>query len=545
MLEARKLSSEVQQNKSADLWSWLSGLLWLSSLLVLSSIWIGANFEAPPPDRSQEEMNASHAQVISTIENLHAWMAPEQELSSELWGQLAESNSALIAFRQKAADALKMPLNSDEPLNWPGKINAMLEDIKVLNDGKNSLEGYFQLRDSLLALYKPIASVHLKQMPEGSSANALYRAILDWSNVSISQLAKPSVSPSPAMASALAADTVPKLTWDTLSKGQPIWREINSQLETLEMDAKQNDDLARAKLAKEIMTALAKNDVMQSVRQSDDAWSKVLAAQDRLRTASSQSLPVPQLILAPVPWSWSTLSFPGTTEQGILLAMSMILLGLLVSLSGNRIRKNHMRTLSKRWLKMSQELEAVVRSVDAPLVDAVQTISTLSFELGLISEKLKEMQDFIMTPAESHQKNLEEQSWDAALRLQSEVEADLNLLREKLFNIHLHFCSGQTHENLVYDLAFTTEAVQTVFNTAKDLGRSVALLKDNSQPIETGSDRQELESLIGQVNELRQTTKRIALGLKGLSSRLQVAVEDVPKGKRFEVELRNDESKRS
>jgi hypothetical protein len=128
--------------------------------------------------------------------------------------------------------------------------------------------------------------------------------------------------------------------------------------------------------------------------------------------------------------------------------------------------------------------------------------------------------------------------------MQTEIESDLNLLREKLLNIHLQFCNGQTHENLVYDLAFTTEAIQTVCGTAQDLGRSVAVLKDNLQQVEVPNDDQELVALIAQVNGLRTTAKRIALSLQDLSGRLQVSVEDVPKGRRFEADLRDDDNGR-
>jgi hypothetical protein len=83
-----------------------------------------------------------------------------------------------------------------------------------------------------------------------------------------------------------------------------------------------------------------------------------------------------------------------------------------------------------------------------------------------------------------------------------------------------------------------------VFNTARDLGRSVALLKDNLQQVEEARDSHELESVMVQVNGLRNATKRIALSLQELSDRLQVAVEDVPEGRRFEVDLVSDETGR-
>jgi hypothetical protein len=190
---------------------------------------------------------------------------------------------------------------------------------------------------------------------------------------------------------------------------------------------------------------------------------------------------------------------------------------------------------------VTQQLESAVRSVDAPLAGAIGRMDALSTEFALVTDKLKQMQLALMTPVDAPPQTLDEQAWDVATRMQRELESDLNLLREKLLNIHLQFCSGQTHENLVYDLAFTTEAIQTVFTTARDLGRSVALLKDSLTQAEALSDGQEFEALITQVNGLRASAKKITLSLQDLSSRLQLAVEDVPEGRRFEVSARHDE----
>jgi hypothetical protein len=55
---------------------------------------------------------------------------------------------------------------------------------------------------------------------------------------------------------------------------------------------------------------------------------------------------------------------------------------------------------------------------------------------------------------------------------------------------------------------------------------------------------QEIESLTAQVSSLRASAKRIALSLQELSDRLQVAVEDVPKGRRFEAERAGNETGR-
>jgi hypothetical protein len=135
---------------------------------------------------------------------------------------------------------------------------------------------------------------------------------------------------------------------------------------------------------------------------------------------------------------------------------------------------------------------------------------------------------------ETPQKSLEDQAWRAASRMQADLENELMLLREKLLNIHLQFCSGATHENLVYDLAFTTEGIQTVLTTASDLGRSFAILKEHLQTTETTGNDQEVVAMMLQISNLKNSVKRMTQQLRELSNQLQVAVEDVPDGQRFE-----------
>jgi uncharacterized coiled-coil protein SlyX len=138
------------------------------------------------------------------------------------------------------------------------------------------------------------------------------------------------------------------------------------------------------------------------------------------------------------------------------------------------------------------------------------------------------------TPLETPQKSLEDQAWRTTARMQADLESELMLLREKLLNIHLQFCSGAAHENLVYDLAFTAEGIQTVLTTASDLGRSFAILKEHlQQTVAIGND-QEVVAMMSQISNLRTSVKRMTQQLRELSNKLQVAVEDVPDGKRFD-----------
>jgi hypothetical protein len=544
MLEARKLSVQVQQDQAGKMWSWLSGLVWLTTLAVLASVWIGANFEAPPPDKSQEKMSAAHAQAVSVVANLNQMLAPEQELTPQLFEQLAALSAPLAGFGQMAAVGLRISPDSQDTQTWPGKINAMVGDLKIVSDGQESLANHDRLRDALWGMYKPKGPLNPKLLAEGSASRGFYMATLDWVNLTLPSASTPAASPSTTAAPVLAVGVVPKLTWAAHAKGQPLVREINVQLDALELEAKQAEDPARVKLAKETLALLEKNEGLQTLRKADEAWSKIVASQDRLKTLVGQLPPEPQVVLSAPSWHWSRLAYPGTSSQGMVAVVFMLLLGMAFNAAGYIARRNHLRALSQRWLAVTQQLEAAVRTVDAPLANSVQRMDALSLEFGPILDKLKQMQQALSTPSESPPKTMEAQAWNVALRMQSELESDLNLLREKLLNIHLQFCSGQTHENLVYDLAFTTEAVQTVSVTAKDLGRSVALLKDSLQQAEDVGDGQEIESLTAQVSSLRASAKRIALSLQELSDRLQVAVEDVPKGRRFEAERAGNETGR-
>ena len=522
MLEARKLSAQVQQELGGRAWSALFVSIWLATLTVIASLWIGANFEAPAPDKTQEKLTEAHAQVLEVVARLSTAVSADQEINLELFEQLSSLQAPLLEFGQKAAAGLRLAPDTKDAQNWPGKVNVMLDDLKILSESKEMLMSYASLRDALFGLYRPKGPVNPKQFAEGTPAKALYAAVLKWH-----QLGLPADAPAKA--------SLP-FTWDQLAKSKTHWREISAQLDALELDAKQIQDVGKAKVAKDMLAFLSKNDVMQSLRTADDTWARVILVQERLHSAVNQLPPEPKAILASPPFHWSRLAFPGSVSEGMMTCAGLMVLGLLTAAAGHLTRRRQLGVLSKQWITVTQQLEASVRAVDAPLTQSIARIEALAAEFSLVTDKLKYMQQAITSPAEAPPKSMEEQAWGAATRMQAELESDLNLLREKLLNIHLQFCSGQTHENLVYDLAFTTEAVQTVFVTARDLGRSVALLKDSLQQAEAQGDGQDIEQLLSQVNNLKASAKRIAMNLQELSGRLQLAVGDVPEGRRFELE---------
>ena len=537
MLEARKLSDQLQQDQNAKLWSWLTLAVWLLTVALLVSVWVGLEFEKPPADQSQQKMAQAHTQVLNPVGLLKASVSQEQEISAAFFDQVASLNAPLLDFAQMAAAGLRIPADTKDAQSWPGQINLWLDDLKTVSNSKEALLSYVTLREALIAVYKAKGSFGQKQLSQSAPASGFYVALEQWikaTSAESSTLTSAQTSkPSPFLSAPLSAAV--------LAKGQASWRELGIQMDALEVDAKQAEDPVRAKVAKDLVALLSKNDLMPNMRKADDGWAQFLLAQERLRTATAQLLPEPQVVIDQPAWHVSSLAFPGTSSQGLMASFSAMILALAVMLAGHFARRQHLRVMSQQWLMVTQQLESAVRSVDAPLAGAVSRMDALSTEFALVTDKLKQMQLALMTPVDAPPQTLDEQAWDVATRMQRELESDLNLLREKLLNIHLQFCSGQTHENLVYDLAFTTEAIQTVFTTARDLGRSVALLKDSLTQAEALGDGQEFEALMTQVNGLRASAKKITLSLQDLSSRLQLAVEDVPEGRRFEVSTRNDE----
>ena len=526
MLEARKLSDQLQQDQNAKLWSWLTLAVWLFTVALLVSVWVGLEFEKPPADQSQQKMAQAHTQVLSTVDLLKQSVAPEQEISAAFFDQVASLNAPLLDYAQMAAVGLRISADTKDAQSWPGQINLWIDDLKTVSNSKEALLSYVTLREALIAVYKVKGSFGQKQLSQSAPASGFYVALEQWIKAT-------SAEPSPFLSAPLSAAV--------LTKGQASWRELGIQMDALEVDAKQAEDPVRAKVAKDLVALLSKNDLMPNIRKADDTWAQFLLAQERLRTATTQILPVPRVVIDQPAWHVSSLAFPGTSSQGLMASFCAMILALAVMLAGHFARRQHLKVMSQQWLMVTQQLESAVRSVDAPLANAVSRMDVLSTEFALVTDKLKQMQLAFMTPVDAPPQTLDEQAWDVATRMQRELESDLNLLREKLLNIHLQFCSGQTHENLVYDLAFTTEAIQTVFTTARDLGRSVALLKESLTQAEALGDGQEFEALLTQLNALRASSKKITLSLQDLSSRLQLAVEDVPEGRRFEVSTRNDE----
>ncbi len=523
MLEGRKLSLEMQRDSNGRFWTLLSLIISTACILLLASVWVGIAIAPPPPDKSQDNMAQAHAKVVELVDRLKMNLAAEQVLTPELYAEMVEQAQLLSNFSQMSANAIQAPTDSRDGLIWPGRANLILEELNTLVLAKETTLNFLQIQNSLSGLYKPKGPLSAQASAPLTAFREFSAAVAEWSKVTGSELG--SVKPS--------ASSVP-LTWALLMSSKTAWRQINAQMDALEVEAKLTDNAAQAKSAQTLWSALNQNNLLQSIRSTDEQMAKVWVAHERLLLNLEKLPPVPKVILPPEAFSWSQLAFPGKAVEAVKGAIALLVIGLSVLLASHISRRQHLKLMSHKWLSLTQQLENTLRNVTQPLAASIHQQEELILEFNRLLDQSRLLQQTMNTPVETPQKTLEDQAWRAAARMQADLESELLLLREKLLNIHLQFCSGATHENLVYDLAFTAEGIQTVLITASDLGRSFAIVKEHLHQADATVNDQELVAMMTQISNLKNSVKRMAQQLRELSNKLQVAVEDVPDGKRFD-----------
>ena len=534
MLEGRKLSLEMQRDSNSRVWTTLSLLIGIGCVLLLASLWIGLSIAPPAPDKSQDNMAQAHAKVLEGVEKLKSGLAADQAVTPELFAEMAAWIPVLDGFAQASAKATQTQADSRDAQIWPGRANLILDDLNTLILAKEPTLNLMRTRDSLSALYKPKGPVSPQASAPLSAFREFNAGVAEWV-----KLTTPNASPTASSNTSVAkppASSVP-ITWSFVASSKTPFRQINAQMDALEAETKLTDsaNAAQAKAAQTLLTALNANNLMQSIRSTDEQMSKVWTAHERLLASLEQLPPVPKVIVAPPPFSWSQLAFPGNAAEGLMGAMALLIIGLSVLLATHISGQQHLKLMSQKWLSLTQQLENTLRDVTQPLATSIAQQEELIAEFNRLLEQSKLLQQTMNTPVESPEKSLEDQAWRTTARMQSDLESELMLLREKLLNIHLQFCSGATHENLVYDLAFTAEGIQTVLTTASDLGRSFALLKEHLHQTDAVGNDQEVVAMMSQISNLKTSVKRMTQQLRDLSNKLQVAVEDVPDGKRFDL----------
>jgi hypothetical protein len=279
MLEGRKLSLEMQRDSNSRVWTLLSFLIGIGCVLLLASLWIGLSIAPPAPDKSQDNMAQAHAKVLEGVDQLKSSLAADQALTPELFTAIAEWIPVLDGFAQASAKATQTAADSRDAQIWPGRANLILDDLNTLILAKEPTLNLMRTRDSLSALYKPKGPVSPQASVPLSAFREFNTGVAEWVKLTTPN-ASSSVSASAAKPPAISAP----ITWSFVASSKVPLRQINAQMDALEGETKLTDsaNAAQAKAAQTLLTALNANNLMQSLRSTDEQMSKVWAAHERL-----------------------------------------------------------------------------------------------------------------------------------------------------------------------------------------------------------------------------------------------------------------------
>ena len=283
MLEGRKLSLEMQRDSNSRVWTLLSLLISLGCVLVLASIWIGLTIAPPAPDKSQDNMAQAHAKVLEGVDKLKSGLAAHQVLTPELFAEMAELVPVLDGFAQASAKATQVAADSREAQIWPGRANLILDDLNTLILAKEPALNFLRTRDALSALYKPKGAISPQASAPLSAFREFSTGVAEWVKLTSPSSSSSGGSNTSASAAKSSAAATP-LTWGLMLSSKTPWRQIKTQMDALEAETKLTDSAtaAQAKAAQKLLTALNANNLMQSIRSSDEQMSKVFTAHERL-----------------------------------------------------------------------------------------------------------------------------------------------------------------------------------------------------------------------------------------------------------------------
>lgn len=507
MLESHRLASTITGVSRWWLWPYL--LVLASSMAILASLWLAMVFPRTPVARPGPALDIQYEAVTQAGQQIVMSMSPEQLIDTSWFDQLQGLQAPLGSFTQ-ALKLAALETQSRDPQTWPGRGNLLLDDLKIIEQNRNTPLQVQSLRSDLLGLYAPGGKLSAQKKPEASISRGFYATLLEWTQATALDPARPG------------------LTWSQLNNSRNAWSRLIGQVGSLEGEARLNDDTPRMRADRELLEVLRSSGLRDRLVEHDNRWTQFSLAHERLQQLSEKLPAMPVLPEPAEPWQWSRLAYPGPLSQGILLAMVLAGTALLIQLFGHAQQARIQKRSVEQWLSLQQQMETDSRSLGQPLRQAQQHLDTTF-------AALRQAQDLSMQIQASPSQDLSGlEAWSGLRTLHQQTEQDLQLLRSKLFNIHLQFCNGTNQENLLYEIGFVTEGLETVNQSLRNMGRSLELLSSSIAPPapEQGSDAQ--RQLQDALQNLRGQIKALQADHNDIKARLDESVGDVPQGRRFD-----------
>jgi hypothetical protein len=516
MLEVARLSDRTAKFVAWGNLSWLS--LFLALAMMFLTVSLGLAMRWPMSDRSQDQKQEQYKKVQQALVELPKLMGQDQVLNATWRLELAQKLALLEQFR----DAQSPKTNTNparDPLTFLGRMNLVVDDLQILMNLTGLLEQQKNLSEELAGIRTILDA---KRYPDGSSAKGFQWASMGW------------LAEQKTMAGSNA------VTWKSLQDGHVSWMSMSSQLISVENDFQAEIDEPRKNAAKDLLQLLGVQGRSDLIKLSDTLYAQVLLAKDRL-SVSLQNFPEPEAAAVNSAQMWQWLIYPGAIEQGLWILGSVSFVLSLTLLGQKLSHRNGMRKIAQEWLSWSARQEVHIRksipnleSIQVVLVEVAQGLTGLA----------EEMDQARLSESASKNEPREGFAWQGVNQLKTDIHQYVVQIREKLLNIHTQFCSGGSRENLIYDMAFIAQALESVETSVSALNLQLDLMGQKS-PDEELIIGQSLVQLWGeQVKEYRRQLRSMRKDLDSVHGLLDTLVEDVPQAKRFEQMPRYDASGR-
>lgn len=423
-----------QRNSRLGLWQTLCTL---ATLLIVGSVWIAQS------TRNQLSSTTSPlGQTLSLMATSQALVQPTQALN-------ADFDQSLQATLQSVTTLVDAPAPLPPVLKT--KLGALKTELAALQ---------VETEKAAQTLLKPAGMIKLLNGKSSTTASkALLPALQQWA----------STVPD-------AADTAP--TWAQLTQSQTAWTQVMSAVQTLQAEA-QNSSSKNVKLAKDVLASFATVAPLHAMEAHTQVLDTLLQAHNQLVKSLSQPLTSEELAAAH-PWDWRRLGYPAEPTQGLLLAAGLLLFNLALGHVARQAVLTEKAPSSdthgpvpaqdllahRQWLSLLLHQREEAESAMAHLLEASDKLGQVQLESHVpLFQLIWQAQS--QTPTLTHEQQHLQQASSAQRLLQEEVQR----LQEKLINVHLQFCQGAHQDNLMYDLAYLSEAVKGLQASAEQVSQ--------------------------------------------------------------------------
>lgn len=515
MLETRRLGEQTRHFAVWGKATWLPlFLVLLISLLCLSMI-LGMYW--PQAERHKSRKIEQYQAVQKVLSNLPKQLGPESLIDGSIDPDV---NAWLLPLREfRDASSPKSDTNpARDPQTFLGRVNLIVDDLQILRTAHHLILNQKRLLDELAVS----DALTRKRYPDGSAAKGFQWASQSWIAAEKSNLSTGSI------------------TWKALEDGKPLWQHMLGQLAAVEMELQALQGGGRKQAAKELWDSLTSHGQLEQLRRTDAMYSQILLAKERL-SILLKDFPQPPTEEAPSNRMWQWLIFPGTLSEGLVLMGISLGMLFFMQLAYQMRHRAGMKKLADDWLRWSAGQEVKIRKA-VPVIETLQTsVERMADGLGVLAESLLQAGQGAQTQAdEEHLAH----SWQGVHKLELDISQDVQLTREKLLNVHTQFCSGATRENLIYDMAYIAQALETVEAAVQTLSRHLNLLSKKSMDTNALTAQEVTSRLGSDVLEFQRQLQALTKDISAIEGLIDVAVEDVPPSLRFEGMPRYDASGR-